>query len=490
MSEMNEQDLLNRDQFVSLLKDIVAQKSKSAPDGFSFAIDGKWGCGKSFILNMLEKQLREDGYLVLHYNSWKNNFYDEPLMAILSVLIDELERLVAGAMDQGVFPRVKSCLNFLKTAAGVVFEYKTGLNVKDLCDAGEKVFSDEKLKAIPHDFDPMRPLKTAVDGVREHLSMLKNDFKGILITVDELDRCLPEYAIKILERLHHVCHGTPVVLLTALNKEELAASISVAFGKTYGGEKKIQMTHRKWNGGDYHSDATITDAGWSAAQSRFADYYLLKFIQIVIPVPRASISENPLALLKSLENEFNQEHGFVKLDFIQSFITDVLDSLPMRDKENVVNRARTLHQVTSARMGNTIKPTLGILCVELVDSLFRFAGRSKGAVVKFDHESGGRYKYFFDIGYAKDSVAEALASWSTSHCFGDQCSIYGKSRMEYRGASDVSPSDYVKSFFFRELFDKDSEEEPRNSYRFDVFRVLNDSEFAVKLRETIAILEG
>lgn len=490
MSELNEQDLLNRDQFVSLLKDIVIQKSKSAPDGFSFAIDGKWGCGKSFILNMLEYQLREDGYLVLHYNSWKNNFYEEPLMAILSVLIDELERLAAGVMDQGVLPRVKNCLNFLKTAAGVVFEYKTGLNVKDLCDAGEKAFSNEKLKAIPHDFDAMQPLKTAVDGVREHLAMLKNDFKGILITVDELDRCLPEYAIKVLERLHHVCHGIPVVLLTALNKEELAASISVAFGKTYGGEKKIQMTHRKWNGDDYRSDATVTDAGWSAAQSRFADYYLLKFIQMVIPVPRASISNNPLTLLNGLENEFNQEHGVVKLDFIQSFITDVLDSLPMRDKENVVNRARTLHQVTSARMGDSVKPSLGILCVELVDSLFRYVGRSKGAVVRLEHENGGRYNYFFDIRHAKDSVAKALATWSMSHCFGSQCSGYGQSWIEYHGASEVSPSDYVKSFFFRELFDKDSEKESRNSYGFNVSRVLNDSEFAVKIRETIKILGG
>ena len=30
----------------------------------------------------------------------------------------------------------------------------------------------------------------------------------IVVVVDELDRCLPEYAIKVLERLHHIFGDT------------------------------------------------------------------------------------------------------------------------------------------------------------------------------------------------------------------------------------------------------------------------------------------
>jgi hypothetical protein len=40
------QDMLGRGPFVSLLENIIVQKTNTR-EGFSFAIDGKWGCGKS-----------------------------------------------------------------------------------------------------------------------------------------------------------------------------------------------------------------------------------------------------------------------------------------------------------------------------------------------------------------------------------------------------------------------------------------------------------
>ena len=48
------QDMLGREPFVSLLENIIIQKT-NAHEGFSFAIDGKWGCGKSWILKELEQ---------------------------------------------------------------------------------------------------------------------------------------------------------------------------------------------------------------------------------------------------------------------------------------------------------------------------------------------------------------------------------------------------------------------------------------------------
>ena len=59
-------DLLDRQPFVDLLENIISKKI-DAHLGFSFAIDGKWGCGKSYILKQLEKTLNSK-YLVIHYN--------------------------------------------------------------------------------------------------------------------------------------------------------------------------------------------------------------------------------------------------------------------------------------------------------------------------------------------------------------------------------------------------------------------------------------
>ena len=88
-------DYLSRQPYLDLLKSIIANQ-KDNPTGYSFAIDGEWGAGKTWILQELEKQLLEEKdnkYLIFHYNAWENDFYDEPLVAIISVIISEIEKI-------------------------------------------------------------------------------------------------------------------------------------------------------------------------------------------------------------------------------------------------------------------------------------------------------------------------------------------------------------------------------------------------------------
>ena len=69
-------DSLNRQSYLDLLKSIIANQCDN-PAGYSFAIDGEWGAGKSWILQELEKQLlegKDNKYLIFHYNAWENDF--------------------------------------------------------------------------------------------------------------------------------------------------------------------------------------------------------------------------------------------------------------------------------------------------------------------------------------------------------------------------------------------------------------------------------
>lgn len=75
-------DLLSRDQFVSIVSNIVDSKIMQK-EAYSFAIDGKWGCGKTTVLDILEERLK-CRYLVVRYNCWKYDFCEEPLIALLS----------------------------------------------------------------------------------------------------------------------------------------------------------------------------------------------------------------------------------------------------------------------------------------------------------------------------------------------------------------------------------------------------------------------
>lgn len=488
MSKKTNKDLLNRDKFVALLKDIVAQQSLNEEYGFSFAIDGKWGCGKTFILNMLEEQLRSEGYLVLHYNCWENDFYDEPLMAIISVIINELEHLVKGKMAPGAKTRAKSCLKFFKSVAATVFEYKTGLNAAALLEAGKDIFKDEKSKALPRGFDTMLPLKDAIEGVREKITQIKKDFNGIVIIVDEVDRCLPEYSIKVLERLHHVCFGIPVVQLIALNKDELAASISRAFGKNFSNEKALDWTVRK-NGNDVqHIEGNVNDKGKSNVQLQFADYYLLKFIQLVIPVPQSSLNDKLLDVLDGLETEFNHS-GCVNIEYVAAFIRDVLNTMPMRDIETIVRQAKTMHLVAKARLGEIERPSLGILCYELVESLFRF--KNVSGKQKIYTESNGRYGYNYFIYIPKDdAIGKCLKEWSLSECDYYE-SVVRKNRTAkncevYQVHNPKRQEDYVKLLFLNNEIEENGYR--TRKFEFQTMRDFSDNLYANTLRDVIDIL--
>ena len=57
----------------------------------------------------------------------------------------------------------------------------------------------------------------------------------LVITVDELDRCRPDYAVRFMETVKHVFEVQYVTFVIAANVEELAKAIKGAYGDTFDG---------------------------------------------------------------------------------------------------------------------------------------------------------------------------------------------------------------------------------------------------------------
>ena len=80
-------------------------------------------------------------------------------------------------------------------------------------------------------FDEYDNYKTAIAKFKEILTNYCSKNKTILLT-DELDRCLPEYQIKVLEAIYHLLDVPNLIVVIALDKEQLENSIQAKFGKT------------------------------------------------------------------------------------------------------------------------------------------------------------------------------------------------------------------------------------------------------------------
>ena len=123
---MDKLDVLNRDTFVEQLVRLMNNLSDNK-SSTCFAINGAWGCGKSFLLDIFEERLGEiqsentskDKYFVVRYNSWKYDYYEEPLVAIVSTMISIVEEKTK------LFPssqRREEILGILKSAGVVLYD--------------------------------------------------------------------------------------------------------------------------------------------------------------------------------------------------------------------------------------------------------------------------------------------------------------------------------------------------------------------------------
>lgn len=452
-----QQDMLGREPFVSLLENIIIQKT-NAHEGFSFAIDGKWGCGKSWILKELEQKLELKNYLVIHYNCWENEYYEEPLVAILSVIIDKLNQLQENIPDKNKKDRIQIALKFFAEVISTILTNKFGVGFNEFLESGKKAIAADNVPAISKDFDRNQSLNETLDMVRKSLFQLTNVlsesndvFENVVIAVDELDRCLPEYAIKVMQRLHHICFDTTsdkymFIQLAAINKSELLGSIAKTFGREFNLKQKYTAADTK--------PGSIVYENFDECQIQFGNYYFKKFFQLIIPVSNGEKIERPLSLLDGFENNFDSTDVTGK-EYVEKFFTDVLAFFPMRTKLELVHLVKTAHEITS--MDESLDKNLkyNTLCIELIDCLCKAVLKKELPIIRLQTNDNSSKKIYLQIpnfsnveGISNSiDFSQSFAKWSSSDCI-ERVYGYGPRNQTKAYVFDLlTPESYIKYFY-------------------------------------------
>lgn len=226
-------DLLNRKDFIDNVINVVGQLSANER-GACFSIEGSWGIGKTFVLEEIEKQLEakdEENYFVFHYNCWQHDYYEEPSVAIISAMLSSIledEAAISAEVDAVVKAGYEFVGEKLKEIAGLYLENKVGVNLISWAEDWKE--TTEKNTRALYEFDKMFNFSRTIDKVRDNLKEIAEQ-RTVVIIVDELDRCIPQYAIKVLERLHHIFYGLEnVIVVLAIDRAQLEHSVELMFG--------------------------------------------------------------------------------------------------------------------------------------------------------------------------------------------------------------------------------------------------------------------
>lgn len=344
-------DILNRQEFVDRISDLLETLTEiSAP--CTLALNGKWGSGKSFVLTMLEHQLRmlQDGekYMVFHYNCWQYDYYEEPLLALVAAMLDDMDEQshLFSQNHKETGARVLAAAgSVLKKIAGEFIENKIGVDVSaasefydKLRDGQEKV--SEKFEA-QHGYDHYYAFKQVLNGIKDQLRTLAAA-QPLIVVVDELDRCLPDYAIKILERLHHLFSDiNKVVVILAIDRNQLDNTVEQIFGSGIDTEtylKKFINLQINLDGGKVNSNFSEKYSNYlalfdkNAFKSRLPidDYFSALFSGMSIRT-QVHIMEKATAIHRLLFRDCQKDYTFMCFELLMAVLSlHPLDNMPFQ----------------------------------------------------------------------------------------------------------------------------------------------------------------
>ncbi len=216
---------LKRKQHAEVLNSIVSNYA----DGFVLAINNRWGTGKTTFVKMWRQHLINNDFETLYFNAWENDFHNDVIIALLSVLQD-----LKGKSEESFNTILSKSAKFLKrvfpvvakgVADRVMGEQVSGEILKEITEFG--------LGEVEREIQNFSQKKNGIKDFRESLEAFINASAiktPLIFIVDELDRCRPSYAVEVMEQIKHLFSVPGIVFVLSIDKIQLGNAVRGFYG--------------------------------------------------------------------------------------------------------------------------------------------------------------------------------------------------------------------------------------------------------------------
>ena len=230
-------------------------------------IDGGWGTGKTEFCQKLIQLMQQQhpDYQPVYIDAFRSDHSGEPLLALLAEIIktctppkDSDEKLIEEHKDR--IRRITKAAGFLmKTVAKAAVGHVLKQNTDDLAEELQQIMNDDQeadslaetvtdaaATIASHTIDATVEalLKEQIEA-EKNLKTLKAclkefaEAKPIILFIDELDRCRPDYAVDMLEVIKHVFEVENVKIVLVTNTKQLRAAINHRYGVEVDAQKYL-----------------------------------------------------------------------------------------------------------------------------------------------------------------------------------------------------------------------------------------------------------
>lgn len=237
------EDIFERKDEGLVLASLIAT---STNEPITISLQSPWGSGKTVFLSRIAQHVRsEERIPVIMIDAWKTDYNGDPLVPILSELISAIEDVgsktgVSHTLTQHAKATISAIADigakYILPGAAIAADIVTP-GTGALAQAGGKLA--EKILRDQQDRKKAEPLfADAITSARDILTRRDETrpIKPILVIIDELDRCRPDYAILTLERIKHYFHLPGIVFLIATDHGNLPSAVKTVYGEHVDGE--------------------------------------------------------------------------------------------------------------------------------------------------------------------------------------------------------------------------------------------------------------
>ncbi|XOQ45169.1 MAG: KAP NTPase domain-containing protein [Clostridium sp.] len=220
------------------------ERLNSIDDSCSIALDGGWGSGKTFFVKQAKMVMdAHNDYITsyhdadrekikskwiqyhngqpatlkpqvsVYYDSWENDNDDDPILSLVYSILRSVE-------SDYSFRKGANCLQI----AASILEFFSGKNWGELIKSFK---SDDPLQELKKGKEIHKMIEDFLD------SLLPEKGDRLVIFIDELDRCRPSYAVRLLERIKHYFSNNRITYVFSVNINELQHTIKQYYGSNF-----------------------------------------------------------------------------------------------------------------------------------------------------------------------------------------------------------------------------------------------------------------
>jgi hypothetical protein len=215
-----EEVLFGFDEYASILTATIM----GTKPHFTIGIFGSWGCGKTTLLKRIESQLKTkyaERVLVVSFDAWRYQHEEHFILALLNTLSLALKGSQSHWQTLG-----ENLVRFSKCLVAA-----TSVNTPLFGVAGDKALKqlqkpNNDLQCLYYDW--LNQLQLAVSKIRQD-----DPKRRIVILIDDIDRCLPNKVVEILESIKVMLDVEGFVFILALDHQIAEIAVQSRYGEQY-----------------------------------------------------------------------------------------------------------------------------------------------------------------------------------------------------------------------------------------------------------------